>query len=113
MGVVKLQHQCQMLAGSVQNLNTNLGADGLILGEASDEDEVRSMYEAAKAQFDKLNILNLLSGEVDQNDAFLTVHAGAGGRRHGGADRARRDRRGFPAHAARLARDGGGGRQQL
>ena len=48
-------------------------------GEASDEDEVRSMYEAAKAQFDKLNILNLLSGEVDQNDAFLTVHAGAGG----------------------------------
>ena len=23
MGVVKLQHQCQMLAGSVQNLNTN------------------------------------------------------------------------------------------
>ena len=48
-------------------------------GETSDEDEVRSMYEAAKAQFDKLNILNLLSGEVDQNDAFLTVHAGAGG----------------------------------
>jgi hypothetical protein len=38
MNVVELQHQCQMLAGSVQNLNTNLGADGLILGEASDED---------------------------------------------------------------------------
>jgi len=37
MNVVKLQHQCQMLAGSVQNLNTNLGSDGLILGEASDE----------------------------------------------------------------------------
>ena len=48
-------------------------------GEASDEAEVRTMYEAAKAQFDKLNVLNLLSGEVDQNDAFLTVHAGAGG----------------------------------
>ena len=48
-------------------------------GEASDEEEVRSMYEAAKKQFEKLNILNLLSGEVDQNDAFLTVHAGAGG----------------------------------
>jgi len=48
-------------------------------GETSDEDEVRTMYEAARAQFDKLNILNLLSGEVDQNDAFLTVHAGAGG----------------------------------
>lgn len=48
-------------------------------GEQSDEDEVRSMYETAKTQFEKLNILNLLSGEVDQNDAFLTIHAGAGG----------------------------------
>jgi peptide chain release factor 2 len=48
-------------------------------GEQGDEDEVRSMYEKAKAQFEKLNILNLLSGEVDQNDAFLTIHAGAGG----------------------------------
>ncbi len=48
-------------------------------GEESDENEVRSMYEAAKESFEKLNILNLLSGEVDQNDAFLTVHAGAGG----------------------------------
>ena len=37
MGVVELQHQCQMLAGSVQNLNTNLGNDGFILGGASDE----------------------------------------------------------------------------
>ena len=37
MSVVKLQHQCQMLAGSVQNLNTNLGNDGFILGGASDE----------------------------------------------------------------------------
>lgn len=48
-------------------------------GEESDEAEVRSMYDAAKEQFEKLNILNLLSGEVDQNDAFLTIHAGAGG----------------------------------
>ena len=48
-------------------------------GEESDEAEVRSMYDTAKEQFEKLNILNLLSGEVDQNDAFLTIHAGAGG----------------------------------
>ena len=47
--------------------------------EPSDEEEVRSMYDSAKATFEKLNILNLLSGEVDQNDAYLTVHAGAGG----------------------------------
>lgn len=48
-------------------------------GDTSDEDETRTMYEKAKESFEKLNILNLLSGEVDQNDAFLTVHAGAGG----------------------------------
>ena len=48
-------------------------------GEQSDEDEVSSMLFNAKETFEKLNILNLLSGEVDQNDAFLTVHAGAGG----------------------------------
>ena len=48
-------------------------------GEQTDEQEVREMYDAAKQKFEKLNILNLLSGEVDQNDAFLTVHAGAGG----------------------------------
>ena len=46
-------------------------------GEQSDEDEVRSMYDSAKEKFEKLNILNLLSGEVDQNDAYLTIHAGA------------------------------------
>ncbi|MBR5401790.1 MAG: peptide chain release factor 2 [Treponema sp.] len=48
-------------------------------GGQDEEDEVRSMYDAARQKFEKLNILNLLSGEVDQNDAFLTVHAGAGG----------------------------------
>ena len=48
-------------------------------GGQDEEDEVRQMYEAAKQKFEKLNILNLLSGEVDQNDAYLTVHAGAGG----------------------------------
>lgn len=48
-------------------------------GDEADEAEVRTMYDAAKQKFEKLNILNLLSGEVDQNDAFLTVHAGAGG----------------------------------
>jgi peptide chain release factor 2 len=48
-------------------------------GEQSDEDEVTSMYKACRENFEHLNILNLLSGEVDQNDAYLTVHAGAGG----------------------------------
>lgn len=48
-------------------------------GDTADEEEVRSMLDANKKTFEQLNILNLLSGEVDQNDAYLTVHAGAGG----------------------------------
>lgn len=47
--------------------------------DSNDEEEVRTMLNAAKEKFEKLNILNLLSGEVDQNDAYLTVHSGAGG----------------------------------
>ena len=48
-------------------------------GGADEEAEVEQMYEETKAEFEKLNILNLLSGEVDPNDAFLSIHAGAGG----------------------------------
>lgn len=48
-------------------------------GAAEDETELSGMYAAAKKKFDQLNILNLLSGEVDQNDAFISIHAGAGG----------------------------------
>lgn len=48
-------------------------------GEQGDEDEVRQMLSDCKEKFEKLNILNLLSGEADQNDAYLTIHAGAGG----------------------------------
>lgn len=48
-------------------------------GSASDEEEVRAMLEKAKKKFEELNILNLLSGEVDDSGAFLTIHSGAGG----------------------------------
>ena len=41
--------------------------------DSGDEEEVQKMYSALKEKFDKQNILNLLSGEVDQNNAFLTV----------------------------------------
>lgn len=41
--------------------------------------EIEAALRVAEATFEKLNIVNLLSGEVDANDAFLTIHAGAGG----------------------------------
>lgn len=48
-------------------------------GEKSDEDEVRSMLDEGRQKFEELNVLNLLSGEVDDSSAFLSVHSGAGG----------------------------------
>ncbi len=52
---------------------------GMEEGDQSVEKELREMYEKAKAEFDHQSILNLLSDEVDKNDCFLSVHAGAGG----------------------------------
>ncbi len=43
------------------------------------EKEIQELYDKAKAEFDHLSILNLLSDEVDKNDCFLSVHSGAGG----------------------------------
>ena len=47
--------------------------------DQSVEAELRSMYDEAKQKFEQQSILNLLSGEVDKNGCFLTIHAGAGG----------------------------------
>jgi peptide chain release factor 2 len=41
--------------------------------------EIENGIINAKNTFEKQNIINLLSGEVDRNGAFLTIHAGAGG----------------------------------
>lgn len=43
------------------------------------EAEIREMLESSQKEYDHQSILNLLSGEVDKNDSFLSVHAGAGG----------------------------------
>ncbi len=48
-------------------------------GDAASEAEIRTMYEGAKEKYEKQSVLNLLSGEVDNSSAFLTIHAGAGG----------------------------------
>ncbi|MBQ4378073.1 MAG: peptide chain release factor 2 [Treponema sp.] len=43
------------------------------------EEEIRTELSDAQKKFEELSILNLLSGEVDKNGCFLTIHAGAGG----------------------------------
>jgi peptide chain release factor 2 len=41
--------------------------------------EVQSEYESVAGELDKFELKMLLSGEFDKNNAFLTIHAGAGG----------------------------------
>ncbi|MCQ2600335.1 MAG: peptide chain release factor 2 [Treponema sp.] len=48
-------------------------------GDADTEQEIRTMLEDANKKYEKQSVLNLLSGEVDNSSAFLTIHAGAGG----------------------------------
>jgi len=50
--------------------------------EARDESqspEIESVLEDLSRRYEKQNILELMSGEVDRNGCFLTVHSGAGG----------------------------------
>lgn len=46
---------------------------------SSYDKEISEQFDTLKKRFEKLHILTSLSGEVDKNDAFLTIHAGAGG----------------------------------
>jgi peptide chain release factor 2 len=41
--------------------------------------EIREVLEASETAFEKLETQSLLSGELDSKNAFLTLHAGAGG----------------------------------
>ena len=56
-----------------------------LAGEESPENqaaavaEVVAEFEALRTDLDKFEITALLSGEFDNNPAFLTIHAGAGG----------------------------------
>jgi peptide chain release factor 2 len=50
--------------------------------EAGDEGEaaaVEALLQSLRDQYEKLNIIELMSGKVDANDCFLSIHAGAGG----------------------------------
>ena len=50
--------------------------------ESEDEDivaEIEQMLSSTSEKYEKQSVLNLLSGEVDNSSAFLTIHSGAGG----------------------------------
>lgn len=84
----KTMAELKALKGKIdpwENLMNELGdLEALYdLAEESGDDsmvgEIEAGITAAKAKFEKYNIINLLSDEVDRNGAYLTVHAGAGG----------------------------------
>ncbi len=41
--------------------------------------EIEKSLDEVEAEFERLSVLELMSGEVDRNGCFLTVHSGAGG----------------------------------
>ena len=50
--------------------------------EANDENEtagIESSFKSLTARYEKQNVFELMSGEMDRNACFLTVHSGAGG----------------------------------
>jgi peptide chain release factor 2 len=53
-----------------------------LASEAADEGEsagIESAWRELSARYAKQNVFELMSGEVDKNGCFLTVHSGAGG----------------------------------
>ncbi|MDR2150608.1 MAG: peptide chain release factor 2 [Spirochaetaceae bacterium] len=60
----------------------DLGALYDLALEAKDESlsaEIEDMLKTLSARYEKQNLIELMSGEVDRNGCFLTVHSGAGG----------------------------------
>ena len=47
--------------------------------DESQSSEIEAVWKDLRARYEKQNILELMSGEVDRNGCFLTVHSGAGG----------------------------------
>ncbi|MDR0375948.1 MAG: peptide chain release factor 2 [Treponema sp.] len=47
--------------------------------DESQSPEIEATLKDLSARFEKQNLFELMSGEVDKNGCFLTIHAGAGG----------------------------------
>jgi len=76
-----LEDQLNAIARIEQELDDQLTM--IELGEAENDQKVVAEAEAAlrklKAEVARCELEALLSGEADANDAYLEVHAGAGG----------------------------------
>lgn len=84
----ELMRERQRLEDSINGINTlsqtlNDSVELISMGEEESDTSIINDAESAirilKQQIDKRQIDMLLSGEADPNDAYLEVHAGAGG----------------------------------
>ena len=66
------------LTVDINNLN-EFFALALEEEQADMEGDVRQNYEDIKERFDKAVVLELLAGEADSSDAYVSIHAGSGG----------------------------------
>ena len=77
----RLDAQISEIKSIEQNLNDNI--DLIELGEEEGDEEIvteaEGVLEGLQKQAEKQHLQSLLSGEVDGNDAYLQVNAGAGG----------------------------------
>jgi peptide chain release factor 2 len=69
------------LVKSIDDIETlyELGMEAGAGGDAEIEAEIKSLLAGVSAEYERLSKMTLLSGEVDRNGAFVTIHAGAGG----------------------------------
>ena len=68
--------------GKLQRDMEDLQAFYELACEAKDESqspEIQATLKELSGRYEKQNLLELMSGEVDRNGCFLTVHSGAGG----------------------------------
>lgn len=76
-----LDQQVQAIRSLENQMNDAIGliAMGEEEGDAEIVAEAEKSLETLRKDAEKLQITSLLSGEADNNDAFLEVHAGSGG----------------------------------
>ncbi|MCQ2482739.1 MAG: peptide chain release factor 2 [Clostridia bacterium] len=83
-----LQTKLKRLQKKVESFNSlsDTREDLLVLCELGNEaedmdslEELKIGFDDFKAQFEKMRLETLLTGEYDKNNAILTLHAGAGG----------------------------------
>ncbi len=83
--VMRERQQLESQIAAVERLERDLAdqSELIALGEAEGDESIVSEAEAAlrrlAAEAERRQVETMLSGEADANDAFLEVHAGAGG----------------------------------